>query len=209
MVCNQIILCMKAWKLHYCGVVGRNFRGVQANSHHCSPMPSTTIKNAVLYLSCFFFGHGLKTKNKIHWPMHCGLLHFICTFVCVDGGGGVCMHVNLFKNKASRWPAFDLSAGFNHILPYFYPIYFLILLVHRERRDNAHCKQKYGASWERYCERVPYRIIPYVYWAILPWEIFSPPCLPYILLGCCEVCRQEFARKSFVRVFIQSVLRGW
>lgn len=59
--------------------------------------------------------------------------------------------------------AWSLPCGFSHVLPYFYPIYFFILLVHRERRDDAQCRQKYGASWDRYCERVKYRIIPYVY----------------------------------------------
>jgi protein-S-isoprenylcysteine O-methyltransferase Ste14 len=58
---------------------------------------------------------------------------------------------------------FLYCAGFSSILPYWYPIYFLILLIHRERRDAAECKRKYGASWDRYCERVKYRIIPYVY----------------------------------------------
>ncbi|KAK7480353.1 hypothetical protein BaRGS_00028400 [Batillaria attramentaria] len=59
--------------------------------------------------------------------------------------------------------AWSLPCGFGHVLPYFYPIYFFILLVHRERRDDAECRRKYGASWDRYCERVRYRIIPYVY----------------------------------------------
>nr|AIJ01350.1 lamin 2b receptor [Patiria miniata]AIK20547.1 lamin B receptor 2 [Patiria miniata] len=36
-------------------------------------------------------------------------------------------------------------------------------LVHREMRDSAHCKQKYGTVWAKYCENVPYRIFPRVY----------------------------------------------
>ncbi|KAK7103881.1 delta(14)-sterol reductase TM7SF2-like [Littorina saxatilis] len=80
----------------------------------------------------------------------------------VSGWWGVCRKPNYLGDllMALSW---SLPCGFGHILPYFYPIYFFILLVHRERRDDAHCKQKYGASWERYCERVRYRIIPYVY----------------------------------------------
>jgi len=42
-------------------------------------------------------------------------------------------------------------------------VYFLILLVHRERRDSAMCLAKYGKDWERYCERVRWRMIPGVY----------------------------------------------
>lgn len=32
--------------------------------------------------------------------------------------------------------------GFDHIIPYFYPIYFAILLIHRDRRDEHMCYQK-------------------------------------------------------------------
>ena len=59
--------------------------------------------------------------------------------------------------------AWCLVAGFNHLLPYFYIIYFTILLVHRERRDHVTCAEKYGADWEAYCAKVPYRIFPGVY----------------------------------------------
>jgi protein-S-isoprenylcysteine O-methyltransferase Ste14 len=39
----------------------------------------------------------------------------------------------------------------------------LSLLIHRERRDHNFCSKKYGADWTRYCDRVPYRIIPGIY----------------------------------------------
>lgn len=55
------------------------------------------------------------------------------------------------------------SAGFKHILPYFYVIYFAVLLVHREARDERHCRRKYGLAWEKYRRHVPYRIVPYIY----------------------------------------------
>jgi protein-S-isoprenylcysteine O-methyltransferase Ste14 len=53
--------------------------------------------------------------------------------------------------------------GLRSIIPYFYCIYFASLLIHRERRDEASCRAKYGADWAKYCKLVPYRIIPYVY----------------------------------------------
>ncbi len=46
---------------------------------------------------------------------------------------------------------------------YFYPVYFAVLLVHREMRDEHKCAAKYGAAWAQYKALVPYRIIPYVY----------------------------------------------
>lgn len=54
-------------------------------------------------------------------------------------------------------------AGFATPIVYFYPIYFAILLIHRERRDDHKCREKYGKDWEKYCQLVPYRIVPFVY----------------------------------------------
>lgn len=44
-----------------------------------------------------------------------------------------------------------------------YPLYYVGLLVPRERDDDARCREKYGELWEAYCQRVPWRIVPYVY----------------------------------------------
>uniref|UniRef100_A0A8V0Z2T6 Delta(14)-sterol reductase LBR n=1 Tax=Gallus gallus TaxID=9031 RepID=A0A8V0Z2T6_CHICK len=80
----------------------------------------------------------------------------------VTGWWGFVRHPNYLGDiiMALAW---SLPCGFNHILPYFYVIYFICLLVHREARDEHHCKKKYGLAWERYCQRVPYRIFPYIY----------------------------------------------
>jgi len=59
--------------------------------------------------------------------------------------------------------SWSLPCLFGSLLPYFYPVYFAVLLIHRERRDHIFCKRKYGADWDRYCERVPWRIVPFVY----------------------------------------------
>ena len=59
--------------------------------------------------------------------------------------------------------AWCLPCGFGHALPYFYAVYFAILLIHREIRDSKHCHEKYGEDFQKYCDRVPYRIVPYLY----------------------------------------------
>jgi Delta14-sterol reductase len=48
-------------------------------------------------------------------------------------------------------------------ITYFYLLYFAILLIHREMRDEEKCRRKYGKDWDEYCKKVPYRIVPYVY----------------------------------------------
>jgi protein-S-isoprenylcysteine O-methyltransferase Ste14 len=54
-------------------------------------------------------------------------------------------------------------AGFATPLTYFYPVYFAVLLIHRERRDEHKCAAKYGDAWREYTRRVPYRIVPGLY----------------------------------------------
>ncbi|XP_024098289.1 delta(14)-sterol reductase LBR isoform X1 [Pongo abelii] len=80
----------------------------------------------------------------------------------VSGWWGFVRHPNYLGDLIMAL-AWSLACGFNHILPYFYIIYFTMLLVHREARDEYHCKKKYGVAWEKYCQRVPYRIFPYIY----------------------------------------------
>ncbi|XP_044289931.1 delta(14)-sterol reductase LBR isoform X2 [Varanus komodoensis] len=79
-----------------------------------------------------------------------------------SGWWGLVRHPNYLGDiiMALAW---SLPCGFNHILPYFYVIYFIGLLIHREARDERQCKKKYGIAWEKYCQRVPYRIFPYIY----------------------------------------------
>jgi delta14-sterol reductase len=47
--------------------------------------------------------------------------------------------------------------------PWLYPLYYVALLVPRQHDDDKRCSVKYGALWEEYCRRVPYRIIPWLY----------------------------------------------
>ncbi|XP_036058324.1 delta(14)-sterol reductase LBR [Onychomys torridus] len=80
----------------------------------------------------------------------------------VSGWWGFVRHPNYLGDLIMAL-AWSLPCGFNHVLPYFYVIYFTMLLVHREARDEHQCKRKYGLAWEKYRQRVPYRILPYVY----------------------------------------------
>jgi delta14-sterol reductase len=59
--------------------------------------------------------------------------------------------------------AWCLPTGFNTPVTYFYPIYFAVLLIHRQMRDDENCAKKYGKDWDKYKKIVPWKIIPYVY----------------------------------------------
>jgi delta14-sterol reductase/lamin-B receptor len=53
-----------------------------------------------------------------------------------------------------------LVCGFDSIVPYFYAVYFGVLLVHRSVRDDHQCQQKYGDDWIAYKKLVPCRFVP-------------------------------------------------
>ncbi|RPA74245.1 Delta(14)-sterol reductase [Ascobolus immersus RN42] len=80
----------------------------------------------------------------------------------ISGWWGVARHVNYFGDWIMAW-SYCLTTGFNTPLTYFYVIYFGILLLHRDRRDEAKCREKYGKDWDRYCKVVKWRIIPGIY----------------------------------------------
>nr|MBP9884608.1 hypothetical protein [Chitinophagales bacterium] len=44
-----------------------------------------------------------------------------------------------------------------------YPLYYVALLLPRQLDDDKRCALKYGALWKVYKDKVPYKIIPYIY----------------------------------------------
>lgn len=80
----------------------------------------------------------------------------------VNGFWGWARHLN-YLGDLMMGLAWCLTTGFYSVLPYFYIIYFTLLLVHRERRDHVMCATKYGRDWDTYCARVKWRILPGVY----------------------------------------------
>ncbi|XP_060765195.1 delta(14)-sterol reductase TM7SF2 isoform X2 [Neoarius graeffei] len=117
----------------------------------------------------YIFRKSNSQKNQFRRdPTHTSVQHLetIATAtgkrLLVSGWWGFVRHPNYLGDLLMAL-AWSLPCGFSHILPYFYVLYFSVLLVHREARDERQCRAKYGAAWEEYCSRVPYRIIPYVY----------------------------------------------
>ncbi|GAO20146.1 hypothetical protein UVI_02024320 [Ustilaginoidea virens] len=55
------------------------------------------------------------------------------------------------------------ARGWGVLITYFYILYFAILLIHRDRRDDDKCHRKYGEDWEKYKRIVRWRIIPGIY----------------------------------------------
>lgn len=87
------------------------------------------------------------------------------TKLIISGWWGAARHINYLGDwmMGLAWCLPCGVQGLMSIVPYFYCIYFASLLIHRERRDEALCRIKYGRDWDKYCKVVPWRIIPYVY----------------------------------------------
>lgn len=87
-----------------------------------------------------------------------GTHHLLC-----NGFWGMARHVNYLGEILMAIGIASALGHFDTPWPWLYPLYYLLLLIPRERDDDRRCAQKYGALWEAYRARVPYRIIPRVY----------------------------------------------
>jgi delta24(24(1))-sterol reductase len=56
--------------------------------------------------------------------------------------------------------AWGAVTGFQSPFPWFYPLFFICMILHRAHRDIQRCKTKYGQSWEEYEKLVPWLFIP-------------------------------------------------
>lgn len=75
----------------------------------------------------------------------------------------VARHIN-YLGEFLMATGIALSLGHpDSLWPWLYPLYYVLLLVPRERDDDRRCAAKYGSLWTEYKRQVPYRIIPRIY----------------------------------------------
>lgn len=84
--------------------------------------------------------------------------HLLCS-----GFWGLSRHVN-YLGEVLMAVGLTLALGWPWlIVPWLYPLYYVVFLTTRERDDDRRCEEKYGELWHRYREKVPRRIVPYTY----------------------------------------------
>lgn len=80
----------------------------------------------------------------------------------VSGWWGISRHFHYIPEILGAF-FWSVPALFSNFAPYFYVIFLALLLFDRARRDDLRCAKKYGKGWETYCNRVPYKIVPFIY----------------------------------------------
>jgi protein-S-isoprenylcysteine O-methyltransferase Ste14 len=84
------------------------------------------------------------------------------TLLC-SGFWSVSRHVN-YLGEILMATGLTLALGWPGVWAvWLYPLYYVALLLPRERSDERRCAAKYGALWTEYVRRVPRRIIPWLY----------------------------------------------
>lgn len=84
------------------------------------------------------------------------------SLLLVSGFWGLARHVNYLGDLILSL-CMCLTCGFGYLLPYFYICFMGWLLMDRIGRDQKRCHGKYGKYWDQYCQKVPYKLIPYVW----------------------------------------------
>ena len=84
------------------------------------------------------------------------------TILLASGWWGLSRHFHYLPEIAGAF-FWTLPALFDNFLPYFYVLFLTVLLVDRAFRHDKRCADKYGKDWDRYCEKVPYKVIPYLW----------------------------------------------
>ncbi|KAL2258420.1 hypothetical protein VTK26DRAFT_8283 [Humicola hyalothermophila] len=81
--------------------------------------------------------------------------------ILADGWYGLArkVHYTCDTYFAITW---GLITGFDSPFPWFYPVFFTVMIAHRAWRDISRCREKYGEAWKEYERQVPYLFIPYV-----------------------------------------------
>ncbi len=84
------------------------------------------------------------------------------SLLLASGWWGVARHFH-YVPEITLALAWSLPAGFTHFVPYVYVTFLTVLLTDRATRDDKRCRKKYGADWDEYCRRVPWKIVPGLY----------------------------------------------
>lgn len=139
------------------------------------PNPGHPVLLTALFGALFIFGwiftrganmqkYYFKTQpgNKFLW-MKPEVLSNGCKALLASGFWGASRHIN-YLGEIIQATAIALATGYFGIwMIWLYPLYYIGLLFSRQAADDKICREKYGDLWDRYTEKVKYKIIPFIY----------------------------------------------
>lgn len=159
--------CLVFYPFFYC--VGLWFASAEPNPHSG---PGLLIASAALFFAGWVLARGANLQKfafKVHpdrarfGPLSQRALVSGDKRVLISGFWGLSRHVN-YLGELLMASALALCLGYpGALLPWLYPLYYLVLLVPRQLDDDRRCAEKYGALWEEYRRAVPRRIVPFLY----------------------------------------------
>jgi protein-S-isoprenylcysteine O-methyltransferase Ste14 len=139
------------------------------------PDPNTPVWLLMIYVLLFFTGWILSrgaNMQKYFFKKNPGISFLGIvpetisdgnSVLLVNGFWGISRHIN-YLGEILMASGIILCTGYPaNILPWLYPLYYIILLTARQRDDDKRCALKYGELWKTYVKKVPYRIIPFLY----------------------------------------------
>jgi protein-S-isoprenylcysteine O-methyltransferase Ste14 len=96
--------------------------------------------------------------------------------ILISGFWGIARHVNylgeIIQSVALTLPGLILNwHSLSQAIPpvvfplisLLYPLFYILLFISRQIDDDRLCGAKYGALWDQYCQKVPWRIFPGVW----------------------------------------------
>jgi 7-dehydrocholesterol reductase len=84
------------------------------------------------------------------------------SLLLASGWWGISRHFHYIPEICAAF-FWSLPSLFSNFYPYFYVTFLTILLIDRAFRHDKRCADKYGPYWDQYCDKVPYKIIPFVF----------------------------------------------
>ena len=84
------------------------------------------------------------------------------SLLLASGWWGISRHFHYLPELLGAF-FWSLPAMSSYYMPYFYLTFLFLLLIDRSYRQEKRCAMKYGKDWDKYCESVPFRLIPFVY----------------------------------------------
>jgi protein-S-isoprenylcysteine O-methyltransferase Ste14 len=139
------------------------------------PNPQTPTWQLGIYVLIFFCGWGLSrgaNLQKFYFKKNpkksfLGIVPETISdgnnSLLVNGFWGLSRHIN-YLGEILMGTGIILCTGYPTLFwPWLYPLYYVVLLFPRQIDDDKRCFLKYGELWKEYQQKVPYKIIPYIY----------------------------------------------